>query len=133
MNIEHIAINVADPWRVADWYVRHLGLQVARKGGGPVFGHFLADSAGKVVLEIYHQNAPVPDYASIDPFVFHIAFITPDVAADRARLIAAGGKADGGINHAPNGDVLCFVRDPWGIVIQLARRSTPLLESQRLA
>jgi len=133
MNIEHIAINVADPVAVADWYMRHLGLQVVRKGPGPIFGHFLADSAGKVVLEIYYQNAPVPDYASIDPFVFHIAFITPDVAADRARLIAVGGKAEGEINYAPNGDVLCFVRDPWGIVLQLARRGTPLLHSQRLA
>lgn len=133
MNIEHIAINVADPVAVSDWYVRHLGLQIVRKGPGPIFGHFLADSAGKVVLEIYHQNAPVPDYASIDPFVFHIAFIAPDVDADRARLIAAGGKADGEVNRAANGDVLCFVRDPWGITLQLARRCTPLLESQRLA
>jgi glyoxylase I family protein len=133
MNIEHIAINVADPVAVADWYVRHLGLQVARKGPGPIFGHFLADSAGKVVLEIYHQNAPVPDYAALDPFVFHIAFITPDVDADRSRLIAAGGKTEGDVNRTPNGDVLCFVRDPWGITLQLARRGTPLLESQRLA
>jgi hypothetical protein len=50
-----------------------------------------------------------------------------------ARLIDAGGKAEGEINHASNGDVLAFVRDPWGIVIQLARRATPLLDSQRLA
>ena len=133
MNIEHIAINVADPVAVADWYVLHLGLHVVRKGPGPVFGHFLADSAGKVVLEIYHQNAPVPDYAALDPFVFHIAFISPDVDADRARLISVGGKIEGEVNRAANGDVLAFVRDPWGITIQLARRATPLLDSQRLA
>jgi glyoxylase I family protein len=133
MNIEHVAINVADPVAVSEWYVLHLGLQIVRKGSGPIFGHFLADTAGRTILEIYHQNAPVPDYAALDPFVFHIAFISPDVDADRARLIAAGGHADGEINRAPNGDVLCFVRDPWGIVIQLASRGTPLLESQHLA
>jgi glyoxylase I family protein len=129
MNIEHIAINVADPVAVADWYVRHLGLRVVRKGEGPIFGHFLADSAGRVVLEIYHQNAPVPDYAALDPFVFHIAFITPDVERERTRLLAAGATSAGDINRAPNGDVLTFVRDPWGVTLQLARRGQPLLES----
>jgi glyoxylase I family protein len=133
MNIEHIAINVADPVAVADWYVRHLGLRVVRKGDGPVFGHFLADSAGRTVLEIYHQNAPVPDYASWDPFVFHIAFITPDVERERARLLAAGATWVGDVNRAPNGDVLAFVRDPWGVTLQLARRGQPLLESQTLS
>ena len=98
MNIEHIAINVTDPVAVSNWYVQHLGLQIVRKGPGPIFGHFLADSAGKVVLEIYHQNAPVPDYAALDPFLFHIAFISPDVAADRDRFRAPdlrAGAADG--------------------------------------
>jgi glyoxylase I family protein len=129
MNIEHIAINVADPVAVADWYMRHLGLRVVRKGEGPVFGHFLADAAGRVVLEIYHQNAPVPDYAALDPFVFHIAFMTPDVERERVRLLAAGATPAGDISRAQNGDVLSFVRDPWGVTLQLVRRGQPLLES----
>jgi glyoxylase I family protein len=133
MNIEHIAVNVADPVAVADWYVQHLGLRVVRKGEGPVFGHFLADSAGRVVLEIYHQNAPVPDYAGMDPFVFHIAFITSDVEREQSRLIAAGAAAVGDINRAANGDVLAFLRDPWGVTLQLASRGQPLLESQAIA
>lgn len=127
MNIEHVAFNVADPVAVAEWYVKHLGLRVARKGDGPIFGHFLADSGGRTVLEIYRQDAPVPDYPNQHVFVFHIAFVSQNVAADRERLLAAGGTSAGEITTAANGDVLTFLRDPWGVVIQLVQRGTPLL------
>ena len=127
VNIEHVAFNVADPVAVADWYARHLGLRVVRKGDGPVFGHFLADSAGRTVLEIYHQDAPVPDYPNLHPFVFHIAFMCEDVAGERARLLAAGATPAGEVTTSANGDVMTFLRDPWGVVLQLVRRGTPLL------
>jgi catechol 2,3-dioxygenase-like lactoylglutathione lyase family enzyme len=127
VNIEHVAFNVADPVAVAQWYVRHLGLRIVRQGDGPIFGHFLADSAGKTVLEIYHQNAPVPDYPNQHPFVFHIAFMCEDVSTERTRLLAAGATSAGEVTTSPNGDVMTFLRDPWGIVLQLVRRGTPLL------
>ena len=127
MNIEHVAFNVNDPIAVAEWYVRNLGLQVVRKGEGPIFGHFLADSSGKTVLEIYHQNAPVPDYPNQHPFVFHIAFVCEDVVAERGRLLAAGATPAGDVTTAANGDVLAFLRDPWGIVLQLVHRKQRLI------
>src|SRR4051794_3478930 len=112
MQIEHVAFNVTDPVAVADWYVRHLGLRVVRKGDGPVFGHFLADSDGRTVLEIYHQAAPVPDYANQHVFTFHLAFKCDDVAAERARLLVAGATPAGDLTTSPNGDVMTFLRDP---------------------
>jgi catechol 2,3-dioxygenase-like lactoylglutathione lyase family enzyme len=127
VNIEHVAFNVTDPVAVADWYVRHLGLRVVRKGDGPVFGHFLADSAGRTVLEIYRQDAPIPDYANQHVFVFHVAFKCEDVATERARLLAVGATSAGEVTTSPNGDVMTFLRDPWGVVLQLVRRGTPLL------
>jgi catechol 2,3-dioxygenase-like lactoylglutathione lyase family enzyme len=128
MNIEHFAINVSDPVALADWYVQHLGLVVVRQVDEGPMTRFLADGARRVVVEVYKQNAPVPDYRAMNPFTFHIAFVAEDVARTRARLIAAGAKAEGEITTAANGDVLCFVRDPWGVTLQLAKRGQALVE-----
>lgn len=127
MDIEHFAINVSDPVALADWYVRHLGMIVVRQVDEGPMTRFLADASRRVVVEVYKQNAPVPDYARMNPFTFHIAYKTEDVAGARARLIAAGAQADGEINVAANGDVLCFLRDPWGVTLQLAKRGQALV------
>ena len=50
VRIEHIAFNVDDPIKVAEWYCQHLGMKVARKIEGAPYMHFLADEAGKVVI-----------------------------------------------------------------------------------
>ena len=52
MDIEHVALNVPDPVRMAAWYVEHLSLRVLRKQEQTPFTHFLADRAGRVVLEL---------------------------------------------------------------------------------
>src|SRR5206468_1919504 len=80
LNIEHFALNVSDPVAAAAWYTQHLGMRVIRSLDAAPFTHFLADSAGRVVMELYKQTkAPMPDYATMDPLVFHIAFLTADV------------------------------------------------------
>ncbi|MCS7047383.1 MAG: VOC family protein [Gemmataceae bacterium] len=128
MTIEHLALNVVDPIGMAEWYGRHLGMRVVRKIDGPTRTHFLADAAGRTVLELYHQpRAPIPDYRGLDPFVFHIAFLSDNVAADRERLLKAGAAAAGEVTSNDAGDVMAFVRDPWGITVQLMKRARPLL------
>jgi catechol 2,3-dioxygenase-like lactoylglutathione lyase family enzyme len=131
MTIEHLALNVADPVKMADWYGRHLGMRVVRQVDGGPNTRFIVDRAGRVVLELYHQaRAPIPDYAAMDVFTFHIAFQTDDVSATRQKLLTAGATAAGSagaIVTADNGDVMCFLRDPWGVVIQLVRRGQTLL------
>jgi glyoxylase I family protein len=128
MDIEHFAYQVAEPVAAAEWYVRHLGLRVARAGGPPGYGRFLADSSGHVMVELYHNpKAPVPDYRSMDPVLLHLAFETDDVPAARQRLLAAGATAAGDVDYASNGDVIAVVRDPWGFPLQLCRRARPLL------
>jgi glyoxylase I family protein len=128
MNIEHIAINVNDPVAMADWYTRHLGMRIVRQVDGPPHTRFLADGAGRTVIEIYHQTvAAVPNYAAMHPMAFHIAFTVSDVAAARAKLLAAGATDAGEPTTAPNGDILAFVRDPWGVTVQLVKRAQPLL------
>jgi glyoxylase I family protein len=127
MNIEHVALNVADPVALADWYTRHLGMRVVRSLSEPPFTRFLADESGRVVIEVYHQKAPVPDYASMDPMVLHLAFTTPDIRSTRDRLLQAGATRAAEITSTPSGDEMTFLRDPWGVVIQLVKRARPLI------
>ena len=131
MKIEHVAFNVADPRAVAKWYVENLGMRIVRKGDGPQWGHFLADSSGQSVIEIYHNDTvPTPDYASMAQVTLHLALVSRDVAADRQRLLAAGATAEGEIFKSGE-DEIASMRDPWGFPIQLARRAKPLsLRSQ---
>jgi glyoxylase I family protein len=127
MTIEHLALNVADPVALADWYVRHLGMRIVRQVDTGPRTRFIADSAGRTVLEVYRQNAPVPDYAAMDPMVLHIAFKVDDVAAARQTLLTAGATPATDITTSDNGDVMTFLRDPWGVTIQLVRRGQPLM------
>ena len=128
MYIEHIALNVPDPVAMAEWYTRHLGLRVVRRVIESPFTHFLVDSAGRTVVEIYKQSAaPVPDYFAMNPLVLHIAFSVTDVHQTCATLLAAGAHPTGEIVKTPTGDDLGMLRDPWGVPIQFVRRNTPLL------
>jgi catechol 2,3-dioxygenase-like lactoylglutathione lyase family enzyme len=127
MNIEHVALNVADPIALADWYVKHLGMKIVRQVDVPPHTRFIADESGRIVLEVYRQKAPVPDYASQDPMVLHVAFIAPDIRGARDRLLVAGATVAKDIHTTPEGDEMAFLHDPWGVVIQLVKRAKPLM------
>jgi glyoxylase I family protein len=126
MRIEHFALNVSDPVAVARWYGAHLGLRVVRQLPRAQT-HFLADDNGATVLEIY-CNPPdqVPDYRSMDPLLLHLAFVSADPDADTERLIAAGATL-AKREPLPDGSLVIMLRDPWGLAIQLCRRTQPLV------
>lgn len=128
VRLEHIGLNVADPIKAAQWYVENLGMKIVREGPAPAHARFLADRAGNMMLELYH-NPPdaVPNYASMDPLLLHVAFMVDDVDAIRGRLIAAGATAVGEVTTTPAGDKLAMLRDPWGLAIQFVRRADPML------
>ena len=126
MRLEHLALQVADPVAVADWYVQHLGCAVARAGGSPNLARFLA--AGPVLIEIYQSaNAPAPDYPSMHPSQLHLAFVSENLKADRDRLLAAGARVADDYTTSPAGDELLMLRDPWGLALQLVKRAKPML------
>jgi glyoxylase I family protein len=128
MRIEHIALNVSNVREQAQWYVQHLGMKIARQANDVNQIHFLADESGKVLLEFYsNPNAPVPDYAATNPLVLHLAFYAEDIRAERERLIAAGATPEGDITQTQAGDELVFLRDPWGLCIQLVHRQQLIL------
>lgn len=127
MNIEHIALNVDDPEAMAAWYGQHLGLRVLRKDGGEARIHFIIDEADQVVLELYlHPDSPLTDFASLHPQQLHIAFAVDDLEGEKQRLLDAGATLDRDTYALPTGDLLLFLRDPWGLTVQLVKRIAPL-------
>jgi catechol 2,3-dioxygenase-like lactoylglutathione lyase family enzyme len=127
MKIEHLAFQVADPAAMSNWYVEHLGFRVRRSSDEPVVARFMADVSGTVMLEIYRNpKMPVPDYASMDPALLHVAFVCEDVPATVARLTAAGAVLLSGPEILGE-DELAMLRDPWGLAIQLAKRKSAMI------
>ncbi|MCU0915183.1 MAG: VOC family protein [Planctomycetes bacterium] len=128
VRLEHVGLNVADPIKAAQWYVDNLGMKVLREGPPPANARFLADGAGNMMIELYH-NPPeaVPNYAAMDPLLLHVAFQVEDVDAIRSKLLGAGATAVGEVTTTEAGDKLAMLRDPWGLAIQFVRRADPML------
>lgn len=127
MKIEHFAFNVTDPIAIADWYCAHLGFEVRHKFDKAPHTHFLADSSGQVMIEIYN-NPPgeVPAYEGMNPLQLHLAFVSEDPVADAGRLIEAGCREVDDVQLA-DGSHLKMLKDPWGFSIQLCKRGRPML------
>ena len=125
--VEHVAWQVEDPEALAAWYGEQFGFRVVRKNNDPARTHFIADSAGKVLVEIYNNGAAtIPDYANQHPLILHLAFASTDPTADRDRLLRAGCSIAEDVRTTPAGDTLCMMRDPFGFAIQLCKRATPM-------
>jgi glyoxylase I family protein len=128
MKIEHLGVQVANPAAMADWYIENLGFTCRRSGDAPVSVRFIADESGRVMLEVYsNPSVPIPDYASMDPLLLHLAFVCEDVPETAERLMKAGASLVSGPQTIATGDELAMLRDPWGLPIQLARRLAPLV------
>jgi glyoxylase I family protein len=128
IRIEHVAINVENPAGMAKWYCENLGMKIVRKGPPPINMHFISDAGANMMLEIYH-NPPdaVPDYASMNPLMLHIAFMVDDVKGTCRKLIAAGATVATQAATTDSGDELAMLRDPWGVPIQIVKRANPML------
>ena len=113
---------------MAKWYCQNLGMKVVREGPAPANARFLSDADGNMMLEIYH-NPPdaVPDYASMNPLVLHIAFMVDDVKSLRQKLVAAGATVHEDVYATDRGDQIVMLRDPWGVPIQFLKRAKPML------
>jgi catechol 2,3-dioxygenase-like lactoylglutathione lyase family enzyme len=125
MKFEHVALNVPDAKGMAAWYVAHLDMAIAKSMDEEPYTHFLADSTGRVVMEIYTNKAvPIPDYGGVHPLNLHRAFAVTDADAARERLLAAGAEYVEEVRPA-DGSVLYMLRDPWGVPLQICRRTKP--------
>ena len=128
MKIEHIAINVPDAQAFAQWYVEHLGLRIVRAQTEAPFITFLADDENETIIEVFSNPlGTYVEYGTMHPVTLHLAFTVADMEAERDRLLAAGAAVESQPSPAGPGDKLGFVRDPWGIAIQLVQRKQPLV------
>ncbi len=125
MKFEHFALNVPDARAQSRWYVEHLGFQVVRRREEAPYTHFLADETGRVIVEFYtNPRAAIPDLAAAHPLVMHVALFAPDAGAERDRLARAGATRFSD-EIMPDGSRLVFLRDPWGLPLQLCQRARP--------
>lgn len=124
--VEHVAWQVQDPEAVAAWYGQHLGFRVVRKNDDPARTHFIADSSGRVLVEIYNNPAAsVPDYRQMHFLQLHLAFASDDPARERERLLKLGCTIAEELRQTPAGDTLVMMRDPFGFAIQFCKRAKP--------
>jgi glyoxylase I family protein len=128
MKLEHVAINVPEPAKMAQWWADNLGMEVVLASDKSPYMHFIADTPRQSMLELYNNpNAPMPDYSQTNPFNLHIAFTSNSIEADRQKLLDGGATAVGDITTNPDGTKLAFLRDPWSVPFQLVQRAKPLL------
>lgn len=122
MKIEHTAFNVKDAQAMAEWYVQNLGMRIVMQLNEDPYTHFLADESGNMI-EIYSNSAAeIPDYEHMHHLILHLAFVSENPDADRARLEQKGATFIEDIK-TPDGSHLLMMRDPFGLAIQFCKRA----------
>ncbi len=125
MKFEHFALNVPAAHQHAQWYVDHAGFRIARQLTEPPFTTFLTDETGRVIVEFYsNPKSDCTDFANLHPLKFHLALVSADAKADRAKFAAAGATLFAE-EMLPDGSMLTMLRDPWGVPLQFCQRTKP--------
>ena len=125
MIFEHVAINVPDSKAMADWYVKNCGLRLVIELDEAPYTRFLTDQNGITCIEIYENHSvEIPDYNKQHHLTYHNAFAVEDQDQVRDQLLNAGASFVEEVN-LPNGTRLIMLRDPWGIPLQLVKRTNP--------
>lgn len=123
MTFEHFALNVIDIHGVVNWYCTHLGLTINSQQTESPFMTFLADSTGRVVIELYkREDELAEDFTERHPLTFHIAFVSDNSEEDKQRLLKAGASFFEEV-FKDDGSHLVMMRDPWGLPLQLCQRA----------
>lgn len=129
MKFEHFALNVPDAPAMSHWYEKHLGLTAVRKMEEPPYMTFLADDSGTVMLEIYtNPKGETLEFTAFHPLAVHLALVSENPEADKDRLLEAGAWLFSD-DILPDGSHLIMLRDPWGVSIQLCKRTNSMLKS----
>ncbi|HMB64854.1 MAG TPA: VOC family protein [Eudoraea sp.] len=125
MVFEHFALNVGHIHEVREWYTAHLGLTIVSEQTDLPWMTFLADSSGRVVMELYHRpDEAITNFKDHHPLTFHVAFVSKDAEKDKRRLMEQGASFVEEIKKE-DGSRLVMMRDPWGLPLQLCQRTRP--------
>ncbi len=97
MGIEHIGISVTAPQQMADWYSRHLGFRIIRRGGSDSDGGaFIVDESGDTVLELFRMPDadPLP-LGDLAPIQLHVAIDCDELYETATALVEQGAELVG--------------------------------------
>jgi uncharacterized glyoxalase superfamily protein PhnB len=129
IRFEHLALNVPDPQKIANWYCQNLGYKIMRKGGAPNFTTFISDAGEHIMMELtVNHQYPLIDFSGINHACLHFAFVVDDVRSVRNALIAAGATLAEELRETNTGDQVLVLRDPWGFAIQFIKRGEAMLK-----
>jgi glyoxylase I family protein len=130
MKLEHFALNVEDPLAMSAWYIENLGMKVVRQIKEAPYTTFMADSSGRIMIEIYRNPAgEVPPYRDMNPLLVHLAFVSEEPEEDKNSLLEAGASLVSD-QQLEDGSHLVMLRDPWGLALQLCKRAVPMLKKR---
>lgn len=140
--IDHVSVNVRDLAAARAFFV-DLGLEVVREGavagawadrvtgldGVKAEWVMLRTPGGETNIEFISFSSPaddgtLPQPSFNAPGIRHIAFAVEDIDAVVARLKHSGAEAFSEIERFEDGDTLCFVRGPEGMIIELEEHPT---------
>jgi len=118
VRFEHVAINVENPKKVADWYVKYVGLKIVSESKKMIF---VGDPDGNFMFELYNKPAAKGKYSDLNHAAGHVAFATDDAEALAKKMVAGGAKLLKQFNN-PVGDTVINMMDPWGNNLQVIHR-----------
>jgi glyoxylase I family protein len=122
--IEHTAIASADPHRLADWYVEHLGFVINYRSSRSKTVFVKAPNGTMIeIIEAAHGTRPAAGMK--DAGLRHLALIVEDFDAAHAKLKSEGVSFLTEPERA-SGNTVAFFRDCDGNILHLLHRETPL-------
>lgn len=123
VRFEHVAIDVQNPKKVADWYVKYVGLKIVSASKKMIF---VTDPGKHFMFELYHKAETKGSYAKLDHPASHVAFATDDAEALSKKMVEGGAKVLKQFKN-PVGDTVINMQDPWGNNLQVIHRVKPKL------
>ena len=78
------------------------------------------------MLQFYTRTDPVWE-SPASVFTQQLALQIDDIVTVRALLIQAGARVDVDLMENTSGDTICFLRDPFDIVLELVQRRETML------
>ena len=122
-SLGYVLVYVPDVARAVDFWQRAFGLEVgfvhdsgtySEFATGPTTLGFVAESLAESNGVAFRKNRPDGDAAGVE-----IALTTPDVEGAWDRALAAGAVAVKPPGRKPWGQIVSYVRDPDGVLIEL--------------
>ena len=118
--VDHPAIAADDVLKLADWYVKVMGLTIKAK---TETNTHLLEGADGVFLELMQNDGTArPQRTTFAPGLSHLAFRVKDYAAAEQALTAAGVKWAGDEGKAVGGGRLRSFLDCEGNLLQIVQR-----------